>query len=162
MQKRGLGNLYSVETKGHLSAMQLLEQAGNKMKDFNVKSLHNIAEAIVSEARSNLQNNTSVYTGELNASINILEETSEYVTVGTPLFYAIYVEYGRGPVNPIRAKVLHFFTKDGKEVFTTHSAASEPRPFLEPAVITQTKNLSLIYAENTNAELQELRTESND
>ena len=162
MQKRGLGSLYSVETKGHLSAIQLLEQAGNKMKDFNVMSLHNIAEAIVSEARSNLQNNTSVYSGDLNASINIIEETNEYVTVGTPLFYAIYVEYGRGPVNPVTAKVLHFFTKDGKEVFTTHSAASEPRPFLEPAVISQQNKLPRLYAENTDEELQALRTESND
>ena len=122
----------------------------------NNKLLHQLGLDIVDEARSNLQNNTHVYTGDLNASIRILGEAKESITVGTDIPYAGYIEYGRGPVRPINAKFLHFFTKDGKEVFTKFSKATEPSPFLEPAVILKTQKFSDVYAENTSQTVRSL------
>jgi len=112
------------------------------------KLLHQLGNDIVAEARSNLQNEAHVYTGELNTSIRILNETKDSLEVGTDIPYAGYIEYGRGPVRPVNAQVLHFFTKDGKEVFTKFSKATEPSPFLEPAVISKTNKFVDIFAES--------------
>lgn len=112
------------------------------------KLLHQLGNDIVSDAKSNLQNNTHVYTGELNASIRILNETKDSLEVGSDIPYAGYIEYGRGPVRPVNAKFLHYFTKDGKEIFSKFSKATEPSPFLEPAVINKTNKFVDIFAEN--------------
>jgi len=40
---------------------------------------------------------------------------------------------GHGTIVPIRKKALHFFTHDGREVFTKRVSAQGPRPFLKPA-----------------------------
>lgn len=127
-----------IKTKGIKSNIRFLEDLITSLDGDLQEALHNLGEAIVSEARSNLQNDTHVYTGELNASINILEEGDKYIIVGSDLPYAGYIEYGRGPVRPVNAKFLHYFTKDGKEIFSKYSKATEPSPFLEPAVITET------------------------
>lgn len=119
-----------------------------KKVDENIQgSLHDTAVNIVDEARSNLQNNTSINTGSLLASIDIIEETDKSVVVGSELEYAGWIEYGRGPVDPINAKMLHWIDKTtGKDVFARHANATEPRPFLEPAVISKTKDFPGIIA----------------
>lgn len=44
-------------------------------------------------------------------------------------FYADWVEYGRGPVRPVHAKVLRWF-ENGKPVFSMYSKPSKPRLFM--------------------------------
>jgi len=110
--------------------------------------LHQLATDVVMEAKQNVGNNQSIDRGTLIFSIRILEEDyGKSVTIGTDAPYAEYIEFGRGPVRPVNAEVLHFFTKDGNEVFTKYSGPTEPQPFLEPAVIKVTGKFSDIYAE---------------
>lgn len=61
-------------------------------------------------------------------------------------FYWPAVNDGRGPVRPVRAKVLRFVTKDGKVVFTKFARASAPRHMRENSlpVIRQRANLELV------------------
>jgi hypothetical protein len=92
----------------------------------------------------------------LNASIKILEETPEMIILGSELHYAVYVEYGRGPVVPINAKFLHFVTKDGKEVFTKYVGPAEPRPFLEPAVISASIGFEDVYVQKMEEKIKSL------
>src|SRR5262245_48455637 len=72
------------------------------------EDFHNLLESIVADARNNLQNNMSVVTGELLGSIKILYEQGYEGVVGTDSEYAHFVEFGRGPVRPVNAKVLHW------------------------------------------------------
>jgi len=126
-----------ITTRGHKASMEYLSSLITSMDDDLDSALLKLANDIISEARSNLQNETHVYTGELNASIGVLEQAKHSITIGTTLPYAWYIEYGRGPVRPVNAKFLHYFTKDGKEIFSKFSKATEPSPFLEPAVISK-------------------------
>ena len=136
-----------ITTRGHKASMEYLSSLVASIDGDLDQALIILADDIISEARSNLQNNQHVYTGELNASIEITEQGKGYVVVGTKIPYAWYIEYGRGPVRPINAKFLHYFTKDGKEIFSKFSAATEPSPFLEPAVILKTQRFSDVVVE---------------
>ena len=136
-----------IPTRGHKASMEYLSDLISTIDGDLEQALVILGDDIISEARSNLQNNAHVYTGELNASIGILESGKNYIVVGTQLPYAWYIEYGRGPVRPINAKFLHYFTKDGKEVFSKFSKATEPSPFLEPAVILKTQRFSDVVVE---------------
>ena len=136
-----------IKTRGHNASIKYLSSLIESLDEDLSDALEKLGEDIKSEARSNLQNNAHVYTGELNASIDILERGDHYIVVGTRLPYAGYIEYGRGPVRPVNAKVLHYFTKDGKEIFSKFSKATEPSPFLEPAVIIKTAKFQDVAAE---------------
>jgi len=109
--------------------------------------LHQLGTDVVMEAKQNVGQNQSIDRGTLIFSIRILEEdVGKSVTVGTDAPYAEYIEYGRGPVRPLKPDgVLHYFTKDGKEVFSKYSGPTEPQPFLEPAVIVKTKRFQDVY-----------------
>lgn len=110
------------------------------IKEILQQALHDFMEAVVSEARSNLQNNRTLVTGALLSSIKILEEGELSGSVGSELFYAVFIEYGRGIVRPVTKKVLHWIDPEtGKDVFAMESKAFEGAPFLEPAVITQSE-----------------------
>jgi len=136
-----------LKTKGHKASMRYLSDLITSMDEDLDSALDQLANEIISEARSNLQNDTHVYTGELNASIKVLDKGSHYVIVGSELPYAGYIEYGRGPVRPINAEYLHYFTKDGKEIFSKFSKATEPSPFLEPAVISKSNKFQDVVVE---------------
>ena len=111
--------------------------------------LHQLGLDIVAEAKSNLHNNTNISMGTLLSSIRILNETKNNIEVGTDIDYAGYIEYGRGPVRPINAKFLHWIDKaSGKDVFAKFAKATEPSPFLEPAVISKTHKFVDIFAQN--------------
>jgi len=127
----------------------LSELVDNLEGDLN-QALLILADDIIQEARSNLQNSTHVYTGELNASISVLETGPNYIVVGSRLPYAVYIEFGRGPVRPINKKFLHYFTKDGKEIFSKFSKATEPSPFLFPAAIMKAGQFKDVVIENLN------------
>jgi len=119
--------------------------------------LHKLGEDIVAEARSNLQNNANINTGTLLSSIRIISESEKMIEVGTDVFYAAYVEYGRGPIRPINAKVLHWIDKaSGKDVFAMFASATQPMPFLEPAVIKHTSKFVDIFVQKNTEKIARL------
>ena len=138
----------NIETKGFDENRVLLNELSNI--DL-MELLHTVAEKIIDEARSNLQNNTNINSGTLLASINILEEGENSITVGSREPYAGYIEYGRGSVRPLDPDGwLHWIDKDtGKDVFAKFAKATEPNPFLEPAVIIHTDMFPELYLKQT-------------
>lgn len=120
---------------------QVIDNAGKAIAE----QLVNLVENILAEARSNLQNNSSVVTGELVGSLKIFDVTENSIVFGSDKEYAAYVEYGRGPVEPVNKKVLHFKI-DGKEVFTGYAGPAEPKPFLEPAVLRYLPEFQIMLA----------------
>lgn len=138
-----------LRTKGFRASEKYISDLVADLEGDLQQALLILADDIIQEARSNLQNDAHVYTGELNSSIQVLESGSNFVTVGSLLPYAGYIEYGRGPVRPINAKFLHYFTKDGKEIFSKYSKATDPSPFLEPAVISKSNMFKDIVVEQT-------------
>ena len=141
-----------ITEKGFENNEQVLKYIKDNLDAHHKEMLHVLGETIISEARSNLQNNTNISTGTLHASIMILEEGDDYIVVGTLEDYAGYIEYGRGPVRPLKeGGWLHWIDKSsGKDVFAKFANATEPSPFLEPAVTSMTLNFPEIYAEKTN------------
>ena len=141
--------------KGFDKNYLLLNYIKTNLKTINMDMLHELGESIVAEARSNLQNNTNIDSGRLLSSIMILEETGDMIVIGTNSDYASYIEYGRGPVRPLKeGGWLHWIDKtSGKDVFAKFANATEPSPFLEPAVISVTANFPEVYAKQTDAML---------
>ena len=137
-----------VETKGFEENRILLNELSNI--DL-MELLHTVADKIIDEARSNLQNNTNINSGTLLSSISILEEGDDSITVGSREPYAGYIEYGRGPIKPLKeGGWLHWIDKDsGKDVFAKFAKATEPNPFLEPAVIIHTDLFPELYRFST-------------
>jgi len=81
-------------------------------------------------------------------SIRIFELGQDYVIVGTDAPHAGYIEYGRGPIRPVRATVLRFFDKKtGKLVFTKYVGPTEPMPFMQPAAEKWARMFEGIVAE---------------
>lgn len=78
--------------------------------------------------KAQLSAHRSIVTGNLHSSITPLVSGNN-AQIGSNVDYASYVELGRGPVYPVRAKALHFFTKTGQEVFAKHVRAADPRPY---------------------------------
>lgn len=115
--------------------------------------LDNIDNEIIFEAKNNIQQNQNINTGSLLASIQVLEkDTRKHEhTIGSDQPYAYYIEYGRGPVFASEGKTLHWIDKTtGKDVFAKSAKATEPQPFLEPAIILVTKKIKDISAEKIN------------
>ena len=144
-----------ITSKGFDKNYLFLNYIKSNLETINIDMLHQLGEAIVAEARSNLQNNTNIDSGTLLSSIMILEETGDVIVIGTNSDYASYIEYGRGPVRPLKeGGWLHWIDKtSGKDVFAKFANATEPSPFLEPAVISVTANFPEVYAKQTDAML---------
>jgi len=144
-----------ITSKGFDKNYLFLNYIKSNLETINIDMLHQLGEAIVAEARSNLQNNTNIDSGTLLSSIMILEETGDMIVIGTNSDYASYIEYGRGPVRPLKeGGWLHWIDKtSGKDVFAKFANATEPSPFLEPAVISVTANFPEVYTKQTNAML---------
>lgn len=100
-----------------------------------VSKAHSSQGSIVGELASEsrmLQINTlsgfgSNKTGNLASSITI-ENNGNSAMVGTDLYYASYVEEGRGSITAT-GKALHFYL-DGAEVFVKSVGPASPRPFV--------------------------------
>ncbi len=140
-----------LEAKGFKANRELMDDIKNHNDENITKSLNELAEKIIDEAKSNLQNNTNIDSGTLLASIKILDETpGKSITVGTDEPYAGFIEYGRGPVNAKEGKWLHWIDKStGKDVFAKHADPTEPSPFLEPAVLLYSQKYSDVYVNIT-------------
>lgn len=145
--------ILSIESQGFEENKQVLQFIKDNIDLHHQEMLHNLGESIVAEARSNLQNNTNINSGNLLSSIMILEETEDTIVVGTREDYAGYIEYGRGPVRPLKeGGWLHWIDKSsGKDVFAKFANATDPNPFMEPAVIRMTQDFPGIYVEETEA-----------
>jgi len=138
----------SVSIKGLERNRRVLGGMINELEPTQNLLLKQLGNDIVVEAQQNLVGNANINSWELFDSIQVLEEGDNYVVVGTNNEHAVYIEYGRGPVRPVTAKVLHWIDKDtGKDVFAMFSKATEPMPFLEPAVISKTHNFVDIFSE---------------
>lgn len=72
----------------------------------------------------------SIVSGDLYNSITITGG-GDTRDIGTDLFYAEYVNDGRGPIKPVNKKALHFVTKSGEEVFAKIVGPSQARPYIE-------------------------------
>lgn len=140
--------MITIETKGFENNRFFLESLSNI--DL-MKLLYETANKIIDEARSNLQNNTNIDSGTLLSSINILEDGDNYLVVGSKEPYAGYIEYGRGPIKPLKdGGWLHWIDKSsGKDVFAKFANATEPSPFLEPAVVIHTDMFPDLYVKST-------------
>ena len=139
----------SIEVLGLDNAKSLLDYITKNITEEHKKALKILGDNIVFEARSNLQNNTNINSGHLLSSIKILKEDEMSIIIGTDEDYAWYIEYGRGPVRPLKEDGwLHWIDKQtGKDVFAKFAKATEPMPFLEPAVIKHTQDFPFVYAE---------------
>lgn len=138
----------SIQSKGIKQAIEINDEISKSLDELNLQQLRELAESIIVEAGLNLQSNGNVMTGELLKSIKILSEGTNYVVVGTDSEHAIFIEFGRGPVFSVNGKVLHW--KDpfsGEDVFAKSSDATEPTPFLQPAVTRKTKKFKDVYVE---------------
>ena len=132
-------------TKGFKANAELMKLIGNELDDKNKFFLDRLADAVIQDAQYNLSKNGNIDTGELQASLMKLSETDKFVEVGTELPYAGYIEFGRGPIEAGEGKVLHWINKDGEDVFAKSVKATEPSPYLEPAVVKNTKAFPDIY-----------------
>ena len=140
-----------IQTRGNKASQRYLSELISSMDEDLSDAIIKLGDSIVAEARSNLQNNTNINSGTLLSSIRILDEGVNYVIIGSDVPYAGYIEYGRGPVRPINGEWLHWIDKQtGKDVFAKFAKATEPSPFLEPAVITHTSKFQDVVAEKVN------------
>ena len=136
-----------IESFGFERTQDILDYIKKNIDEDVMTSLYLLCETIVAEARSNLQNNTNIDSGTLLSSIRILEEGDNFIIIGTDVDYAGYIEYGRGPVRPLKeGGWLHWIDKSsGKDVFAKFANATEPSPFMEPAVVQHTMDFPDIY-----------------
>lgn len=114
--------------------------------------LDNIDNQIIYEARSNIQNNQNINSGGLLASVQVLsKDTKKHIhEIGSTLPYSHYIEFGRGPVYPIKGEFLSWIDKTtGKRIFAKSAKATEPSPFLEPAIIKVTAKIKDLYVTKT-------------
>lgn len=136
-----------VAAKGLAQNGKLIDHILNQHDEELQQLLHSMGESIVAEAKSNLQQNQSVNTGTLLGSVNILEEQKHKIIVGSRIFYAGIVEFGRGPVFPVKGQALKFMSKDGNQVMVKSVGPAEPKPYLQPAVEKHTRLFQGVYVE---------------
>jgi len=125
----------------------MINNLTNNWEDEVGKMLQGLGQDVVMQAKENVGNNQTIDRGTLIFSIRILEEDlPRSVTVGTDAPYAEYIEFGRGPVRPLKPDgFLHYFTKDGEEIFSKYSGPTEPQPVLEPAVVKVAKRFQDVF-----------------
>lgn len=125
-----------IEWKDLEKVYEMLDGVSMTAEEIKNTILTDIAEQIVYEARNILQSEGHIVTGQLLASIRILEQGENYVIVGSDKQHALWLEIGRGPVRPIKGKYLHWIDPDtGKDVFATYAGPTEPTHFFERAYL---------------------------
>lgn len=148
-----------VSAKGYEESMKFIKDFNSTMDTRIISFLERVADLAVYLARNNIQQHQNIVTGTLLASIRILSRDpgGKSIKVGTDEFYAAWIEYGRGPVKPISATVLHWVDKyTGKDVFAKFAGPTNPEPFMEPAVIEATRGSKDIFIRNETEMIQEL------
>lgn len=137
-----------IEASGYENSDRIIKIFNSTISIEIQKILEIIADGVINEARYILAKNENIDTGGLLGSIRIFELGQDYVIVGTDAPHAGYIEYGRGPIRPVRATVLRFFDKKtGKLVFTKYVGPTEPMPFMQPAAEKWARMFEGIVAE---------------
>ena len=77
----------------------------------------------------------NIFSGKLIQNIKVKEISKREYNIGPNVahFYPLCIEFGRGPVYPIRFGFLHWTTLGGEEVYAKKAGPSEPYPFVKPA-----------------------------
>ena len=116
-------------------AIEIARRYKNGIEEGAKEGAENIAKRVKSLQELAIATNSTMATMNLLNSIEIEKNSDTSYLVGTTIthFYPLCVEKGRGEVRPIYAKVLHWFTLSGKEVFSMYSSPAPPRPFVKPA-----------------------------
>ena len=109
---------------------QELEEIENTLYQVTPQMTQVIGERSQQLQRNSLSSYDSIVTGALADSIDI-QGGGFSVYVGTNIFYAEYVNDGRGPVHAKNKKCLHVVTKNGVEVFAKSVGPAAPRPYLD-------------------------------
>lgn len=110
-----------------------------KLREDLNKNSDELAEQLAEKGKSLQQlaigMNGTIASSDLLNSIEVEDDGERSYLVGTTInhFYPLVIEKGRGAVVPVRAKMLHFFTKSGDEVFTKYSKPFPGKPYVEPA-----------------------------
>lgn len=138
-------------------AIEMAERYKKGIEDGSKLGARKIAETDKSLQELAIATNgtfTTSSNGGLLRSIEIEEESDTSYVIGTNIthFYPLCVEKGRGEVRPIRAKVLHWFTLSGVEIFSKYSSPAPPRPFVKPAFEeTSNRAIDIVKEEIFNA-----------
>ena len=133
-----LDNAISIVGSNEYFADILVDELEKLREELNQNS-DELAEDLAEKGKSFQQlaigMNGTIASGALLNSIEIEADGERRYLVGTTInhFYPLVVEKGRGAVVPVRAKVLHFFTQSGDEVFTRYSKPFPGKPYVEPA-----------------------------
>ena len=116
-------------------AVEIAERYKKGLNEASKTSARTIAETNKSLQELAIATNSTMASMSLLNSIEITEESPTDIVIGTNIthFYPLCVELGRGEVRPIRAKMLHWFTLSGNEIFSFYSSPAPPRPFVKPA-----------------------------
>lgn len=133
-----LDNAISIVSGNEYFADIIGDELEKKREDLN-KNSDKLAEQLAEKGKSLQQlaigMNGTIASHDLLNSIEIEDDGERSYLVGTTInhFYPLIIEKGRGGVVPVRAKVLHFFTQSGNEVFTKYSKPFQGKPYVEPA-----------------------------
>ena len=122
---------------------------GSKAGAYKIADLNRSFQELALAMHSNLGNPP-----KLIHSIKVEKKSDTNYLVGTNIahFYPLCVEYGRDEVRPKNAKVLHWTTLGGKDVFAMRSPPSKPYPFVKPAFEQTSREVKdIMYAEIYNA-----------
>ena len=102
------------------------------MADFTIQgaigAIEKLGERIAYAGENIMVSEVPVRSGSLQQSIHHEQTGSSTWFVGTDVFYAYYVENGRGVVKPVRKKVLHWI--DGGDVFAKRAGPAKANDFV--------------------------------
>ncbi len=120
-----------IEIKGLDRLFKKLDRLGANVEQSVNKAMLDLGEKIQTAAKENCP----VDSGNLRASITMSSPTPDTVIISTNVDYAVYVEYGTGPLGdpavPHTTKKFWRYRGKGGDWFTSHG--HEPQPFMRPA-----------------------------
>lgn len=100
-----------------------ISEALSKLEGFGERVANEAAQVMKDEIVRNAKEGT----GKLAASVNVKRLDESSWSVGTDLYYAKYVNDGRGPVVPKKAKALRWYSPrlSGNAVFSQYAGPAE-------------------------------------
>lgn len=136
----------TMEVKGDTRLLRVFRDLSqNGLDEVVSQALDDIAETVIQQAKVNLADNN--LTGQLSDSVKVLDKGTHYIKIGTETLQGKILELGRGPVTPVRAKVLHWVDpKTGKDVYSKYSKPVAPSPWLEPSISINMKTIETMLA----------------
>lgn len=96
-----------------------------------ISRLEGLGEKVAREAEQIMKDeiiiNTKEGTGKLASSVNVKQVSSSTWSIGTDLYYAKYVNDGRGPVRPVEKQALRWYSPrmSGNAVFSNYAGPTQ-------------------------------------